>query len=64
MKMCLHQLRCDSRLARLFVSQLSLKPLLIMELGHQNVVTFTAGNVYLTVSLRLPLAPAKLAWKE
>lgn len=26
-----------------------------MELGHQNVVTFTAGNVYLTVTLRISL---------
>lgn len=55
MKMCLQQP------ARCFQPLLSLKPLLIMELGQRNVVASCAGYVYLTITQRLPLVVEKFA---
>lgn len=51
MKMCLQQPAQCFQLLSAYMPLLSLKLLLIMELGHGNVVASCAGDVYLTITL-------------
>lgn len=55
MKMCLQQSAQCFQLLSVYMPLLSLKPLLIMELGHGNVVASCAGDVYLPITQRLHL---------
>ncbi len=55
MKMCLQQLTLRFQLLSVNMPLLSLKPLLIMELGQRNVVASCAGYVYLTITLSICL---------
>lgn len=55
MKMCLQQPARCFQLLSVNMPLLSLKPLLIMELGQRNVVASCAGYVYLTITLSVCL---------
>jgi len=55
MKMCLQPSAQCFHLLSVNMPLLSLKPLLIMELGHGNVVASCTGDVYLTITQHLHL---------